>query len=87
MRRLWRRIRYRMSDEELLELDRRRSIAVIRETFAMFGHPLDELTDEEIEEGVAGWQEATARVGVTMAEASAAFASIGEALRDAEAAT
>lgn len=47
------------------------SIRSIRESFAWFGYPLDDLTDEEIEEGVMRVSASMASMGVTAEEAAA----------------
>ena len=49
---------------------RAEAIASIRESFAWFGYPLDDLTDEEIEAGVAEIGRQLATVGVTAREAA-----------------
>lgn len=57
----------------LAERQRRRSLSVIREEFAFWGYPLDDLTDEEIEERVVEAGRALANTGLTAAEATAAL--------------
>lgn len=65
------------------EQQRAVSIAYIRESFAMFGMPLDDLTDEQIEEGVQAFADVSRAAGVTTAEAQEAFAVLGRAMNEA----
>jgi hypothetical protein len=51
----------------------RRIIRNLRENFAWFGFPLDDMTDEEIIEGAVRVGEAVRLSGVTVAEATLAF--------------
>ena len=53
------------------EREHARVIASIRESMAWFGHPIDHLTDEEIEAGVMRFSEAIQQSGITAAEATA----------------
>lgn len=70
--------------EQRDERDRQRSLRTIRETFAWFGYPLDDLSDEEIEESVMRSAEAFASAGMTMDEATEAFAELGRMLREGD---
>jgi hypothetical protein len=65
--------------------ERARSVRVIREQMAWWGHPLDHLTDDEIEEGVVRGAEALRSVGITVVDAAAQFAALAGAIRAANA--
>ncbi len=53
---------------------RRRALLSIRHSMAFFGHPLNGMTDEEIETAVNQLSEIVAQMGVTAQQISDAFA-------------
>lgn len=66
--------------ECLKERNRQKALRIIRETAAMFGYNLSDLSDEEIEAGIERTGKVFASTGVTCDEAVAAFSTLGKAL-------
>jgi hypothetical protein len=72
---------YHMIREWIAARRRRRVIAGIRRQMAFFGYPLDDMTDEEIEEGAVRIGRAVSEgVGVTADEVAQNFARFGRYL-------
>ena len=53
----------------------RRAIRLVRREMACLGYPLDDLTDEEIQQGLNTLADVMSRMGMTIKEASAAMLS------------
>ena len=54
--------------KRISERKRKKAIKNIRETFAIFGHDVSDMTDEELEEGMARVSLAMSKVGLTVRE-------------------
>lgn len=57
---------------------KRKAIKNIREVMAFFGHPLDDFSDEEIEERTILFAKAFSKTGVTAKQATKAFFLLGQ---------
>ena len=59
---------------------RRRAIKRLRRELEFWGCPVDDLTDEQIEEGAIAFAVAMSQFGTSCEEASKSFLKLGEAL-------
>jgi hypothetical protein len=64
--------------------EKARTIAVIRQEMAWWGHSVDHLTDEDVEQGVLKMGEALAHFGIPSHEAGHAFIGLSRVLRERE---
>ena len=62
---------------------KKKIIKSIRESMAFFGHPLDDFSDKEIEEGTILFAKAWSKTGVTVKQATEAALLLGRAARTA----
>jgi len=53
----------------MLDIEKKQCLARIRQQFAALGYPVDNLTDEEIEQGITSFGRALSSFGLTLAEA------------------
>jgi hypothetical protein len=63
-----------------VKAERQRALRNIRETFAFFGYPVDDMTDEALEQGVVRIAQTMSRCGLSVDDAGRALQQFARAL-------